>query len=90
MPPAAWIGLGLINCLGFILMGIDKWKAKRGSSKRIRERTLWGVAVFFGAPGVYLGLRCFRHKTLHRAFTVNLPLLILLQGVLAVLWIKYC
>lgn len=84
-----WIGFGTVNALGFLLMGIDKWKAKKGSRKRIRERTLLIIAAFFGALGVYLGLKCFRHKTRHRSFTVTLPLFILVQAVLAVLLIKY-
>lgn len=79
LPLPVWIGLGIINFLGFILMGIDKWKAKKRSKRRVRERTFLLIATLFGACGVYLGLKCFRHKTLHRSFTMTLPLLILIQ-----------
>lgn len=71
----------LLNLVGLALMGIDKLKAKRGSF-RIRERTLLAWAFFFGALGVYGGLKVFRHKTRHRSFTWVLPGLIIGQSLL--------
>lgn len=84
MPVEIWVGLGIINFSGFVMMGIDKRRAKKGSRHRIRERTLLGIATVFGALGVYLGLKWFRHKTFHRNFTITLPILLLIQIIVLV------
>lgn len=68
--------IGFANLLGFVLMGMDKKKA-RENKWRIPERTLWGVAILGGAIGSYMGMRVFRHKTKHTSFKVGMPLLIL-------------
>ncbi|SHG34079.1 DUF1294 domain-containing protein [Ornithinibacillus halophilus] len=66
------------NLIGFLFMGLDKRKAKN-QQWRIPERTLWGIAILGGAVGSLLGMKVFRHKTKHRAFTVGMPLLIVLH-----------
>jgi len=70
-----------MSVLDFILMGIDKWRAKRGAW-RIPEITLIAFAVLFGAPGGYLGMLIFRHKTLHKGFAIGFPLLAAVQIIL--------
>ena len=66
------------NLWGFAAMGADKRFAIKGK-RRIPERTLFTIAILGGAPGVYLGMRAFRHKTLHRQFTIGIPLIFVLQ-----------
>ena len=56
------IYLVIINFLGFIIMGIDKLKAKRGS-RRIPENTLFMFTILGGGVGTILGMYIFRHKT---------------------------
>ncbi|MFD2046280.1 DUF1294 domain-containing protein [Ornithinibacillus salinisoli] len=68
------------NIIGFIFMGIDKRKAKKGEW-RLPERTLWGIAILGGAIGSLLGMKTFRHKTKHRSFVIGLPLIIIFQVV---------
>ncbi len=79
--------LGIINIIGFVLMGIDKLKAKKRSF-RIPEATLFIVAIIGGSIGSYVGMYVFRHKTRHRKFTLGMPFIILLQIVL-VLFLKF-
>ncbi|RYG74873.1 DUF1294 domain-containing protein [Lentibacillus lipolyticus] len=67
-----------VNAIAFILMAIDKRKAKK-HVYRISERTFWLLGLSGGAIGVFLGMRQFRHKTKHRSFTLGIPILILLQ-----------
>ena len=70
--------LGAVNIIGFLIMGIDKLKArKRGF--RIPEATLFLVALMGGSVGSLLGMYLFRHKTRHRKFTIGMPLILLLQ-----------
>ena len=68
----------LINALGFLLMLIDKWKAKH-NRWRIPEATLMGVAAIGGSIGSLLGMYTFRHKTKHIKFTLGIPLILAVQ-----------
>lgn len=76
----------IINAIGLLLMLTDKLLAK-GNRTRIRERTLFLVAIIGGSVGSILGMYIFRHKTLHLKFTLGMPLILALQ-VIAVIWIK--
>ena len=72
------IYLGAVNIIGFLIMGIDKLKArKRGF--RIPEATLFLVALMGGSVGSLIGMYLFRHKTRHRTFTIGMPLILLFQ-----------
>lgn len=64
-----------INLLTFLLFGLDKRRAGR----RIPEKTLLLHAALGGSIGAWMGMRSFRHKTLHRKFRYGIPLLLLLQ-----------
>ena len=73
----------LINALGFLLMLIDKWKAKH-NRWRIPEATLMSVAALGGSVGSLLGMYTVRHKTKHLKFTVGIPLILVAQLALAI------
>ncbi|QVY60626.1 DUF1294 domain-containing protein [Cytobacillus gottheilii] len=70
-----------INIVGFLIMMIDKRKAVK-QEYRISEKTLWTVAIFFGAAGMTVGMNMFRHKTKHTQFKIGLPLLTIIQLVI--------
>ena len=74
-----------INVLAFFLYGIDKWKAKR-SKWRIPEITLLSIAVIGGSIGAWLGMKVWRHKTMHKKFKYGIPLILMIQIAL-VLWL---
>lgn len=67
-----------VNCAAFVLMGLDKRRARRGAW-RIPERTLFLPVLFGGALGGTLGMRAFHHKTRHWYFRFGFPFLLLLQ-----------
>ena len=73
------------NLAGFFAMGADKRFAKK-RMRRIPERTLFTIAIVGGSVGVYLGMRAFRHKTLHKQFTIGIPAIFILQ-LAAVYWL---
>lgn len=77
----AW--LGVINLAAFAAMGIDKRRARRGAW-RIRERTLFLLALFGGSVGAIAGMWLFRHKTRHWYFVVGMPAILILQIAAAV------
>jgi uncharacterized membrane protein YsdA (DUF1294 family) len=77
----------LVNIFGFILMGIDKHKAKK-RLWRIPEKAFFTVAVLGGAAGVYAGMLFFKHKTKHWYFMLGIPAILLLEVLVTLFFIK--
>ena len=75
----------IINAIGFLLMLVDKLKARK-NLWRIPEATLMTAAALGGSIGAIAGMYTFRHKTKHLKFTIGIPLILLAQIALAV-WI---
>ena len=73
----------IINAAGFLLMLVDKWKAKK-NRWRVRESTLLIVAALGGSVGSLAGMYLFRHKTQHLKFTLGIPLILAAQCLIAV------
>lgn len=71
----------LINALGFILMLVDKYKARK-NLWRIPEAVLIAVALVGGSVGSLLGMYTVRHKTRHIKFTVGIPVILFSQFLL--------
>lgn len=67
-----------INVVSFMLMGIDKYKAKN-HQWRISEGTLLLWAILGGGVGALLGMQIFRHKTKHMKFILVVPAAAILQ-----------
>jgi uncharacterized membrane protein YsdA (DUF1294 family) len=74
-----------LNLWGWVLMGIDKRRAKK-KAWRVPEARFFWIAGFGGALGVWLGMRTWHHKTLHNSFRWGIPLLLLGWVAGAVLW----
>ena len=73
-----------VNLIGFALMGIDKYKAKKRAF-RIPEATLFIVAIIGGSIGSIIGMYAFRHKTRHWYFVSGMPAILILQILLIAL-----
>ena len=84
----AVIWLLAVNVTAFAMFGIDKLKARK-DSRRIPEKTLLGIAVIGGSIGALAGMYLFRHKTLHKKFSVGLPVILAVQCALAV-YLLFC
>lgn len=78
------IYLFLINAAAFLLMLIDKWKARK-NRWRIPEATLMGVALLGGSAGSLAGMYLARHKTKHPKFTMGIPVILAVQVVIFIL-----
>lgn len=74
----------IVNAAGFLLMLVDKWKAKK-NRWRVRESTLLIVAALGGSVGSLAGMYLFRHKTQHLKFTLGIPLILAAQCIAVVL-----
>ncbi len=76
----------IINLIGFVIMGIDKLKAKK-RAWRIPESTLFVVALIGGSLGTTIGMHVFRHKTRHWYFLYGMPAILLIQIAIVVVLI---
>lgn len=68
----------LLNLAGFLIMGIDKRRARK-HMWRIPEKTLFFTAILGGSFGTLAGMYTFRHKTKHWYFVIGMPLILVLQ-----------
>ncbi len=78
------IYLVIINLIAFLTFGADKRRARR-DRRRVRESTLFLLAVLGGSAGALLGMYVFRHKTRHWYFCVGIPAILILQIALPIL-----
>lgn len=62
---ALYAVMGLVT---FATFGMDKKRAKEDRRRRVPERTLLLLSLFFGVVGGALGMRVFRHKTKKASF----------------------
>jgi uncharacterized membrane protein YsdA (DUF1294 family) len=69
-----------LNIFSFILMGYDKYQAKK-NNWRVSERNIFILALVGGALGVFSGMKFFHHKTRHRKFIYGIPFLIIINSV---------
>lgn len=73
----------LINALEFLLMHIDKQRARK-NLWRIPEFTLLLFAAFGGSIGCLMAMKLCHHKTRHWEFWIGVPIMLALQILLAV------
>ena len=78
----------VINLIGFLAMGIDKYKAKR-NYWRIPEGTLMMLAVLGGGIGTISGIYVFRHKTKKMKFTVGMPTILISEIAIIIYSVSY-
>lgn len=77
----------IVNAIAFLLMLVDKQKAKR-KLWRIPESTLLLSAAIGGSIGALAGMYTFRHKTKHLKFTLGVPMILIAQIVAAFLLLR--
>ena len=75
------IYLLIVNVIGFLLFGIDKYKAIH-QKYRISEKALFMIALIGGAYGAYVAMYLFHHKTRKLKFKLGMPVIVLLESYL--------
>ncbi|MBS4216888.1 DUF1294 domain-containing protein [Bacillus sp. FJAT-49711] len=68
----------IINVFGVQIMKSDKNRAIH-KQRRISEKSLWIVALIGGAPGAFVGMKAYRHKTKHFQFKYGFPILAIID-----------
>ena len=76
--------LVLMNLIALIAFGADKHKAEKRVF-RTPESVLLTLAVIGGAAGALAGMYLFHHKTRKPRFRIGIPLILIVQLVLAAL-----
>ena len=74
----------LINIVGFICMGVDKSRSVTGAW-RIPEKAFFLLSAIGGSLGCLIGMYLFRHKTKHWNFVVFIPMILVIQVILALI-----
>ena len=77
----------IINIIGFGIMGLDKWKAKKGYW-RVPESSLFIISLIGGSLGSILSMYSFRHKTRHWYFVFGLPAILVIELLIVFLLTK--
>ena len=78
------IYLIIINLIAFLAMYIDKRRAKYGKW-RIKEHTLFILAILGGSIGAIVGMYTFRHKTKKMHFVIGFPAILVCEIVLGIM-----
>ena len=85
-----WVWLFGINLVTFFVFGLDKWKAKhkekKGTVRRVPEKTLFLLAALGGSVGALAGMKVWHHKTLHKSFRFGIPAILTLQILVLGIW----
>ncbi len=76
------ITIAIINLAGFVVVAADKHRARR-RKWRIPEKMIFLIAAIGGCIGVYSGMLIFRHKTRHWYFMAGIPLILIIQIIIA-------
>lgn len=80
-----FIYLLIISLITAFITAKDKLSAKEGRH-RTPEATLFFLAFFGGSGAEYITMKLIRHKTRHKRFMIGLPLIMMLQVILFVLF----
>lgn len=74
--------LVIANLAAFLMYGADKRRAKK-NRWRISEKALIMVALIGGSVGALGGMYLFRHKTKHVKFIIGVPVILVIQILIA-------
>ena len=74
-----------MNLVTFVLFAVDKFQAKR-KGRRVPESTLLLSSFLLGSFGAFLSMYAFRHKTQKLKFTISVPVMMVLQVALIIMY----
>ena len=81
------IYLLFLTIMSFLIFATDKFQAKN-NRMRIPENTLLVVTFLGGSIGSILTMLLFRHKTSKRSFLLNFFLVVAVQIILIILFLR--
>ncbi len=78
-----------ISLITAVVTFYDKKAAKKFPKRRVREATLFLLALLGGALAEFLVMKKIRHKTKHKRFMIGLPVIIVIHIILFILVYPY-
>lgn len=78
----------LINIISVVITIKDKNCAKK-QKRRVPEKTLFLFSVLGGSITMYVTMRTIHHKTKHKRFMIGIPLIIILQTALIIIFMMF-
>ena len=83
------IYLVLINVLALLAIAYDK-SAARNHEERVKESSLFALALLGGGIGMWFAMYSFHHKTRKKRFTIGVPVILFIEYALAiVIFLKF-
>ena len=76
----------IINLISFLVMYVDKRKAKWGKW-RIKETTLFTLVLLGGGIGGIVVMYVFRHKTKKTRFVIGFPAILIIEIICVVIFL---
>ena len=76
-----------INVIGFLIMWLDKYKARKGKW-RIPEKTLFIITAIGGGIGTTSAMYILRHKTQKLNFVIGFPFITILE-IITIIYFVY-
>ena len=76
-----------VNLMSFLAFLVDKNMARK-KKWRIPEKSLMTLAIFGGSLGSLIGMHVMRHKTQKKKFTFGIPVILVLQILVAIFYFK--
>lgn len=77
---AAYYIIGSLICI--TVTAHDK-RAAINKKRRVPEKTLILLGIFFSSSAEYLTMKAIRHKTLHKKFMLGLPAIFIMKIIIA-------
>lgn len=81
------IYLILVNAFALVLMLADKVRAKK-KLWRVPEAVLFIIALIGGSLGIWAGMYLCRHKTRKPKFVIGIPLILIGQVIIGLVFMK--
>ncbi len=80
------VGCIVMSVISTIVCIYDKLAAKHWPKHRTPEATLLLLSALGGSVAMYVTMQIIRHKTLHKKFMIGIPVILVLQITLVVLY----
>lgn len=84
-----WLWVALISIISVIVCIYDKIAAKKLPRHRTPEKTLLLLSALGGSLAMYITMQIIHHKTQHKKFMIGIPVIMVIQIALIILYFYF-